>query len=200
MNRLYGSTSTSQLMQLTTLSTASTSAANSTTYETYAADIVSRKFAVGGSYAIYVFFGDAPADAAAWSTAANLVGMHGVFTGKTSHALEDVNVRGSVPLTTALLEKLQSGELKSMDIETVQSYLRQNLHWRAGRVSRGNFASSRRSDIVWLTLSSSSMARRSITPICQTSPSALSRPKSNPRKPLTNFQSWAMLYRSIRTS
>ena len=148
MNRLYGSTSTSQLVQLTTLSTASTGAANSTTYETYAADIVSRKFAVGGSYAIYVFLGDAPADAAAWSTAANLVGMHGVFTGKTSHALEDINVRGSVPLTTALLEKLQSGELKSMDIETVQSYLRQNLHWRAGRVSRGNFASSRRSDTV----------------------------------------------------
>jgi tyrosinase len=42
-------------------------------------------------------------------------------------------VTGSVPLTSALLERIN--EVGSLDIDAVEPYLKENLHWRIHRVS-----------------------------------------------------------------
>ncbi|KAK3069943.1 hypothetical protein LTR53_011321 [Teratosphaeriaceae sp. CCFEE 6253] len=112
-------------------------------YQEYLATIVSEKFALNGSYAIYLFMGDFDDTPSAWSLSPNLVGTHGVFA-----ALSDANsspqamrktagtalqVTGTLPLTSMLLAKVQAGELSCMDVPTVTAYLRDNLSWRVGQ-------------------------------------------------------------------
>ncbi|QIW96023.1 hypothetical protein AMS68_001541 [Peltaster fructicola] len=108
----------------------------------YILNLQSEKFAANGSYAIYVFLGyfneDEPST---WALAPNLVGTHGVFTALPSDdaasgltrrmAMSSVLVTGTIPLTSALLERVQGGELSSMHDTDVEDYLAENLHWRA---------------------------------------------------------------------
>ncbi|KAK5684305.1 hypothetical protein LTS10_004172 [Elasticomyces elasticus] len=113
-------------------------------YQEYIANIVSQKFAMNGSYAIYVFMGDFSDEPSEWSMSPNLVGTHGVFaalsavdaTSKSNMLRRQmdstIQVTGTLPLTSMLLAKVQSGELPCMDIPTVTAYLNENLHWRAG--------------------------------------------------------------------
>ncbi|KAK4892683.1 hypothetical protein LTR49_028562 [Elasticomyces elasticus] len=113
-------------------------------YQEYIANIVSQKFAMNGSYAIYVFMGDFSDEPTEWSMSPNLVGTHGVFaalsavdaTSKSNMLRRQmdstIQVTGTLPLTSMLLAKVQSGELPCMDIPTVTAYLNENLHWRAG--------------------------------------------------------------------
>lgn len=42
---------------------------------------------------------------------------------------------GRIPLTNILREKVRRGELESLEEESVERYLRGNLHWRAAKVS-----------------------------------------------------------------
>lgn len=112
----------------------------------YILNLQSQKFALNGSYAIYVFMGyfneDEPSS---WALAPNLVGTHGVFTALPDDsqgsglsrrmAMNSVLVTGTVPLTSALLERVQTGELSSMNDQDVEDYLSSNLHWRAAMVS-----------------------------------------------------------------
>jgi len=114
----------------------------------YLATILSQKFALNGSYAIYVFMGEFDDTPSAWATSPNLVGTHAVFAAlnrvdavsnpqlkaKISHHPE-IDVTGTMPLTTALLGKAESGELSSMNPNVVEDYLEANLHWRVGMVS-----------------------------------------------------------------
>lgn len=112
----------------------------------YLANIVSAKSALNGSYAIYLFVGPFNDTPAAWPTDPNLVGTHVVFASLTgmdgvgspqSMVEQDtspVQVGGSMPLTFMLLAQVQSGELASMEQDTVASFLTNNLAWRVGMV------------------------------------------------------------------
>jgi tyrosinase len=71
----------------------------------------------------------------------NLVGNVAVFTnniqytgcGKCQDGAEaGLVVTGSVPLTSALLERID--EVGSLEIEDVEPYLTKNLHWRIHQV------------------------------------------------------------------
>lgn len=116
-------------------------------YRQYMANILVQKFALNSSFAIYVFMGDFDDTPAAWATAPNLVGTHAVFTGMTG-ALGTVNgarvktqqkpaiqVTGTMPLTSTLLERVGSGEMKDMGPDAVEDYLKANLKWRISLVS-----------------------------------------------------------------
>lgn len=110
----------------------------------YVTNIVSQKFAMNGSYAIYVFLGDFEDNPSDWSLSKNLAGTHAVaaslvskFTPKSRlAAISDVKVTGAVPLTDLLLTKIRSGELASMDTGTVEAYLSEKLQWRVATVSQ----------------------------------------------------------------
>ena len=114
-------------------------------YRQYLANILSQKFALDRSYAIFLFMGDYDEDPSTWATSPNLIGTHTVFAAMskaeetTSKArqrreMKDIVVTGSMPLTSMLLAKAQNGELDSMALETVTEYLKENLHWRVAMV------------------------------------------------------------------
>lgn len=109
----------------------------------YTANIVSQKFAMNGSYAIYLFLGDFEQDPSTWPLSKNLAGTHAVAASLASvdtvnarlAAFSTVKVTGAVPLTDSLVSKVQAGELASMNTSTVEVYLRENLKWRVATVS-----------------------------------------------------------------
>lgn len=111
----------------------------------YILNLQSEKFALNGSYAIYIFLGYFnEQDVSTWPLALSLVGTHAVFTALSSDPLgsglqdgptmANVNVTGTVPLTSVLLQRVQEGDLDDMDDETVEKYLSDNLRWRAALV------------------------------------------------------------------
>ena len=113
----------------------------------YIANIVSDKFSCNGSYAVYIFLGTFDAsDPACWPTQPNLVGTHAVFATVPQEATDDgqstkraaksgIQVTGTIPLNSALLEKAKAGEMRSRDPGHVEDYLTNNLQYRAARVS-----------------------------------------------------------------
>ena len=110
----------------------------------YLANILSQKFALNGSYGIYLFMGDFDGNPATWATSPNLIGTHAVFAGLSTvdaasspqaqslRSKPAIQVTGTMPLTSMLLAKAQSGELADMAPQTVETYLTDNLHWRIG--------------------------------------------------------------------
>ena len=113
----------------------------------YIANIVSDKFSCNGSYAVYIFLGTFDASGpACWPTQPNLVGTHAVFATVPQEATDDgqstkraaksgIQVTGTIPLNSALLEKAKAGEMRSRDPGHVEDYLTNNLQYRAARVS-----------------------------------------------------------------
>ena len=83
-------------------------------------------------------------DPTTWPTSPNLVGTHAVFAtlskteavGQIGRRQDSPNVQvtGSMPLTSMLLAKAQAGELADMTPATVKAYLDQNLRWRIATV------------------------------------------------------------------
>ncbi|USW56555.1 Putative tyrosinase copper-binding domain, di-copper centre-containing domain superfamily, tyosinase [Septoria linicola] len=100
----------------------------------YTASLLSNKHALNGSYAIYVFVGDFnETDPCTWPTSPNLAGTHAIFTSLhpgNSVSRPSIVTGGEVPLTNILLNKASSGDLSSLDEESVESFLKDNLHWR----------------------------------------------------------------------
>ncbi|KAI9785255.1 MAG: hypothetical protein M1835_003372, partial [Candelina submexicana] len=103
-------------------------------YNEYLANIRVSKDAVGGSFFVHIFLGDFNPDPATWITEPNLVGTHCVFTSIKPVEGMNITVSGVIPLTTALLDDIQAGCIKSLDTAEVEPYLKQNLHWRVTRV------------------------------------------------------------------
>lgn len=115
----------------------------------YSADLISNKHAlVDGSYAIYLFVGDFDKEnPRGWALERNLAGTHVAFSrmgnnetngsgsGSGSDGHSAVVTGGRIPLTNILREKVRRGELESLEEESVERYLRGNLHWRAAKVS-----------------------------------------------------------------
>lgn len=109
----------------------------------YVANIISQKFTLNGSYAVYVFLGGFEENPSTWPLSENLAGTHAIaasmasmdMANARSAALSTVKVTGAVPLTDSLVSKVKSGELASMDIDTVEAYLLDNLRWRVATVS-----------------------------------------------------------------
>lgn len=117
----------------------SAASGNSTSYE-YVANVISQQFALGSSYAIYLFMGNYSSNISDWGTDSNLVGVHGVFANfgdNSSFAaveamgMSDVKGTGSIPLTTTLINKIASGQLASLSPLDVVPYLTSNMDWRA---------------------------------------------------------------------
>lgn len=95
----------------------------------YIANVAAQRFKLGQSFNIYVFMGEPVNAPAQYATDANLVGFQGIFS---NPSMENMNltVTGAVPLTAALVAKIQSGQLKSLDNADVGPYLKDNLKWR----------------------------------------------------------------------
>lgn len=108
----------------------------------YAANLLSNKHALNGTYAIYVFVGDFDnTDPCSWPISPNLAGTHVAFG--SMYPDKDV-VRppivtgGTVPLTNILINKVSSSEFSSLEEDDVQDYVQdyieKNLHWGTAQV------------------------------------------------------------------
>ncbi|KXL44734.1 hypothetical protein M433DRAFT_166430 [Acidomyces richmondensis BFW] len=114
-------------------------------YYEYIANIKSQKFALNGSYAVYVFIGEFDDDPSAWALSPNLVGTHAILAAlanvdatsnpqgrRSPRGGPPIQVGGTLPLTSKLRADLEQGKLSSMDIKEVTEYLKDNLSWRVG--------------------------------------------------------------------
>lgn len=107
-------------------------------YLEWLTNIRAQKHSLGGTFHVPIFLGPFPTDPTGWSTATNLVGTFTVLgdspdTGcaKCQRDREaHLSVTGQIPLTMALAERVASGELAGLGVESVVPYLRENLHWR----------------------------------------------------------------------
>jgi tyrosinase len=163
----------------------------------YIANIVSDKFSCNGSYAVYIFLGTFDAlDPACWPTQPNLVGTHAVFATVPQEATDSgqstkravkagIQVTGTIPLNSALLEKAKAGEMRSRDPGHVEDYLTKNLQYRVARVSF-NPPPPTSSRTLANQKHHSSTAPKSPSPKSQTSPSASSARTSRPPRKTTS--------------
>ncbi|APA08416.1 hypothetical protein SS1G_13364 [Sclerotinia sclerotiorum 1980 UF-70] len=103
-------------------------------YTEWIANIQAKKFALSKSFFVHVFLGPFKDDPSSWSFEPNLVGTHCVFAKLSSSGAvaADPNqlVTGTMPLTSALLDDISQGLLKSLNEEDVKPYLKKNLHYR----------------------------------------------------------------------
>ncbi|GAB7347588.1 hypothetical protein MBLNU459_g4469t1 [Dothideomycetes sp. NU459] len=150
INKLYGTTAGSTtvskgkrgLLERSTIDNVTAAAAvqsavagdSGKSYQ-YIANIVSQKFAMNGSYAVYIFLGNYSSDPTEWPLDQNLVGTHAVFANLANEAsfkrmATDLKITGAVPLTTMLVNKVASGQLASLSPSVVGSYLTTQLSWR----------------------------------------------------------------------
>lgn len=76
------------------------------------------------------------ADPKGWALERNLAGTHAAFSRlqEMDHLRHSVVTGGRIPLTNILREKVREGELLSLDEESVEVYLRGNLHWRVAKL------------------------------------------------------------------
>lgn len=96
----------------------------------YVANIVTPRYALGGSYYVFVFLGEpASEDPSTWINDANMVGPMGVLA---QQGMEDsaLLIAGSVPLTRSLTAQLGSSALAELTEELVGPYLQNLLQWR----------------------------------------------------------------------
>jgi len=133
----------------------------------YVANIVTDKHAAFGSYAIYVFLGDFDeADPSCWATSKSLVGAHGIFGSLPQEEPQvkmNMQISGTLPLTSAIIENFKSGQITSLKPQDVESWLTANLKWKAAMV-RQTFSLLDRNGM--LTCLRSLMAQRSRSPTC----------------------------------
>lgn len=152
-------------------------------YRQYTANILCQKFALNSSFAIYVFLGAFDDTPATWATSPNLVGTHAVFTGMTgavgtvrgvkvqTQQKPRIPVTGTMPLTSTLLQKVETGELGDMAPEAIEAYLQANLQWRVSLVSISPPDLQRAPRVANRVATCSSTARPSRPPTWRTSPS-----------------------------
>lgn len=112
----------------------------------YFANIKVRKSGSEGGYKVFVFLGFTDAatagstyDATVWMRNRSFVGFTGFqtmgYAGDASSTVQG-DANGVVAMTNALEDRLRSGELASMDEETVEKYLYDNMSWRITTVCR----------------------------------------------------------------
>ena len=103
------------------------------TYQEWIANIRVAKYALEGSFNVYIFLGDFNPNPTSWALDPNFVGMHSVFANNMSTQHEKI-VTGTVPLTEALEKDTEAGKLVGDSLSDIDAYLTQNLHWRVAKV------------------------------------------------------------------
>lgn len=103
------------------------------TYTEWISNIRVSQNALPKTFFIHIFLGDFKPDPTYWPLDKNLVGTHTVFT-KVNGATSDILVTGTIPLTQALQRDADAGKLDIANDQSVEDYLKKNLHWRVTNV------------------------------------------------------------------
>ncbi|KAF3920196.1 Tyrosinase [Arthrobotrys entomopaga] len=97
-------------------------------YNEWTANIEVNNGALNGSFAIHLFMGDVSStDPAVLPTEKNYVGSHGVIAVSSASEAHNGIVSGTIPLTSALLNKILSKDVENLSPEAVIPYLLKTL-------------------------------------------------------------------------
>ncbi|KAI5359712.1 putative tyrosinase copper-binding domain, di-copper centre-containing domain superfamily, tyosinase [Septoria linicola] len=111
-------------------------ASNGSLYQ-YVANIKTPRYALGGSYTVYLFNGKpASEDPSTWAAADNLYGPMGLLSqdGMEGSGMNmSILTSGSIPLTTKLTALFDNSLLGSLAELVVAPFLAQNLEWRIAK-------------------------------------------------------------------
>ncbi|KAK2010547.1 Di-copper centre-containing protein [Colletotrichum eremochloae] len=97
-------------------------------YTEWVANIHVKNGALNGSFVVHFFLDDAPKDASSWTAATNFVGSMPVFAMKNMNS--NSHVSGTVPLTSALMHLVLAGVISGLDPEDTGPYLEEHLRVR----------------------------------------------------------------------
>lgn len=113
--------------------------ANDGKYTEWVTNLKVKKHCLRGSFQVHIFVGDVPAELTEWLTHPNNVGSFAVLGSNpdttgcakcVSDAERGLVITGVVPLTEALLECIEKGDIRSLESDEVEPYLAKELHWR----------------------------------------------------------------------
>ncbi|KAM3420600.1 hypothetical protein BST61_g3862 [Cercospora zeina] len=111
-------------------------ASNGSLYQ-YQANIQTPRYALGGSYTVYLFNGKpASEDPSTWASAENLYGPMGVLSQDSmdGRAMNmSILTTASIPLTNKLTSLFDGGLLGSLSELIIAPYLQKNLEWRIAK-------------------------------------------------------------------
>lgn len=107
-------------------------------YQSYVTNIRALKHGLHQTFRVIVFLGEFNKDPFSWHTEYNVVGRVTMLgrspeseCGRCHHdKARNLMATGSVPLTSALLQDIHAGKLRSLEPDDVVPYLAQHLHWR----------------------------------------------------------------------
>ncbi|KAJ6261721.1 Tyrosinase [Drechslerella dactyloides] len=94
-------------------------------YYEWTTEIQVNHASLNGNVRVFIFLGDVPNQPNQWDTSKSFLGSFSVWTMKSNS--HDAIVHGTVPLTSALLNKIVSSEVENLKRETVTPYLLKNL-------------------------------------------------------------------------
>ncbi|KAI0176329.1 Di-copper centre-containing protein [Hypoxylon sp. FL1284] len=124
-------------------------------YREWIANVRVSKHAMGGSFSIHLFVGEAPSDPTSWPVASNLIGTLGVFAHKGKHRMASGRkIAGTIPMTSALMQMASLGEVASLHEEDVVPFLKSNLVFRVS-LADGRTADPRDIDGLCISIVSS---------------------------------------------
>ncbi|EWC46726.1 hypothetical protein DRE_03971 [Drechslerella stenobrocha 248] len=120
-------------------------------YHEWAANIRLDKYSAGGPYLINLYVGE-PKSVHNWTNDPNFVGSYYLFSknGTCMGCKPNSIVTGSVPLTEALMRRVDNGDIESLEPANVTPYLKGRITWRV-RQTDGKFLSP--SDVKTLKVS-----------------------------------------------
>jgi tyrosinase len=97
----------------------------------YTAEIMMPKTFNGAGYNVLLFLGAPSDDASAWLTDPNVVGFQASLGNSNGFGDPEALIPANVYLTDAIVRRYDAGEIDSLDKDTVEAYLTDNLVWRA---------------------------------------------------------------------
>lgn len=96
----------------------------------YVANIKTPRYALNGSYYIYLFDGNPASETpSSWLTDSALIGPMGVLA-QPDMTHHDTTAAGSIPLTRCLTSSIHNGIISDLSEAVVTPYLKSNLQWR----------------------------------------------------------------------
>jgi tyrosinase len=102
---------------------------NGSSYQ-YTCNIETPRYALNGSYSVFLFNGEPKnPDPTSWTFDENLIGPAGILA-QPGMTEKNITVSMGVPLTRTLVYAYTQGKIADLTEESVDEYLAQNLRWR----------------------------------------------------------------------
>jgi tyrosinase len=100
------------------------------------ARVRSQPHALGGSYSIFLFFGEPPQSPDDWRLAENLIGVDEIFANPIPEACADctTNPNNLHEAIVGLTDALRARQKYAQGAEAIKSYIQSNLKWRIQKV------------------------------------------------------------------